>query len=72
VRRLLQPGGALLIGVDLKKGPQALHAAYNDRQGVTAAFYLNLFERLRRVEPVLDDFRIEMHMAAGARMKFAS
>jgi dimethylhistidine N-methyltransferase len=48
VRRLVQPDGALLIGVDLKKDPQILHAAYNDRQGITAAFNLNLFERLRR------------------------
>ncbi len=47
VRRLVQPDGALLIGVDLKKDPQILHAAYNDRQGITAAFNLNLFERLR-------------------------
>jgi dimethylhistidine N-methyltransferase len=48
VRRLVQPDGALLIGVDLKKDPQILHDAYNDRQGITAAFNLNLFERLRR------------------------
>lgn len=47
VRRLVQPDGALLIGVDLKKDPAVLHAAYNDRQGVTAAFNLNLLERLR-------------------------
>ncbi len=47
VRRLVQPDGALLIGVDLKKDPQVLHAAYNDSAGVTAAFNLNLLERLR-------------------------
>lgn len=47
IRRLLQPDGALLIGVDLKKDPQILHQAYNDNQGVTAAFNLNLLERLR-------------------------
>ena len=46
-RRLVQPDGALLIGVDLKKDPQRLHAAYNDSQGITAAFNLNLLERLR-------------------------
>ena len=48
VRRLVQPDGALLIGVDLKKDPQILHAAYNDSAGVTAQFNLNLLERLRR------------------------
>lgn len=46
-RRLVQPGGALLIGVDLKKDARILHRAYNDSQGVTAAFNLNLLERLR-------------------------
>jgi len=44
---LLQPDGALLIGMDLKKDPALLHAAYNDAQGVTAAFNLNLLERIR-------------------------
>lgn len=47
VRRLVQPDGALVIGVDLKKDPKLLHTAYNDGQGVTAAFNLNLLERLR-------------------------
>ena len=41
-------GGALLIGVDLVKDPAVLHAAYNDAQGVTAAFNLNLLARARR------------------------
>lgn len=40
------PGGALLIGVDLKKDPKIIHAAYNDRAGVTAAFNLNALKRL--------------------------
>ena len=47
VRRLVQPDGALLIGVDLKKDPQVLHAAYNDSTGITAQFNLNLLQRLR-------------------------
>ncbi len=42
------PGGGLLIGVDLKKAPGVLHQAYNDCQGVTAAFNLNLLERINR------------------------
>lgn len=41
-------GGALLIGVDLVKDPAVLHAAYNDAQGVTAAFNLNLLARANR------------------------
>ncbi|GAI93110.1 unnamed protein product, partial [marine sediment metagenome] len=39
-------GGGLLIGVDLKKDPDVLNRAYNDSQGVTAAFNLNLLERI--------------------------
>ncbi|MFG6429447.1 L-histidine N(alpha)-methyltransferase [Roseateles sp. LYH14W] len=40
-------GGGLLIGIDLVKDHEVLHAAYNDAQGVTAAFNLNLLERAR-------------------------
>ncbi len=42
------PGGAMLVGVDLKKDFARLHAAYNDAQGVTAAFNLNLLTRINR------------------------
>lgn len=45
---MLGRDGALLIGVDLKKDPAILHAAYNDAAGVTAMFNLNLLVRLRR------------------------
>ncbi|RYF81569.1 MAG: L-histidine N(alpha)-methyltransferase [Comamonadaceae bacterium] len=38
-------GGGLLLGVDLVKDPALLHAAYNDSQGVTAAFNRNLLVR---------------------------
>jgi dimethylhistidine N-methyltransferase len=41
-------GGALLIGADLVKSPDVLHAAYNDAQGVTAQFNLNLLARANR------------------------
>jgi dimethylhistidine N-methyltransferase len=40
--------GHLLIGVDLKKDPVVLQQAYDDAQGVTAQFNLNLLERLNR------------------------
>ena len=48
VARLCGPGGGLLIGVDLKKDPGVLHLAYNDPYGVSAAFNLNLLERINR------------------------
>jgi dimethylhistidine N-methyltransferase len=48
VARVAGPGGGLLIGVDLKKDPRILHAAYNDPEGVTAAFNLNLLVRINR------------------------
>jgi len=47
-RRLAGADGRLLIGFDLKKDPLLLHAAYNDAAGITAAFNLNLLERLNR------------------------
>lgn len=46
--RILGAGGEMLIGVDLKKDPEILEAAYNDRAGITAAFNLNLLERINR------------------------
>jgi L-histidine N-alpha-methyltransferase len=41
-------GGALLIGVDLKKDRQMIESAYNDSAGVTAEFNLNVLRRLNR------------------------
>lgn len=41
-------GGGLLIGVDLVKDPQRLHAAYNDAAGVTARFNKNILARANR------------------------
>jgi dimethylhistidine N-methyltransferase len=76
-------GGALLVGADLVKDPAVLHAAYNDTQGVTAAFNLNLLARANRelgTGFVLDDFahsafynapqqRIEMHLVSRRRQE---
>ena len=42
------PGGALLIGTDLRKDPQIIENAYNDGQGVTAEFNLNVLRHLNR------------------------
>ena len=38
----------LLIGFDLRKDPRRIRAAYDDAQGITAAFNLNLLTRLNR------------------------
>jgi dimethylhistidine N-methyltransferase len=46
--RLLGPGSAFLIGVDLKKPASILVPAYDDAKGVTAAFTLNLLARINR------------------------
>lgn len=40
--------GGTLIGVDLKKDPTVLEAAYNDQNGMTEAFELNVLDRLNR------------------------
>lgn len=45
---MLGSGGGLLIGVDLVKDDSVLNAAYNDTEGVTAAFNLNLLTRINR------------------------
>ena len=45
--RTLQ-GGALILGADLVKSPDLLHAAYNDAQGVTADFNRNILLRANR------------------------
>jgi dimethylhistidine N-methyltransferase len=46
--RITGQGGGLLIGVDLKKEHAVLDAAYNDAGGVTAAFNLNVLQRINR------------------------
>lgn len=50
VRRLVQAtdGGALLIGIDMRKRREVLEAAYDDAQGITARFNRNLLERINR------------------------
>ena len=46
--RILGENASLVIGVDLVKDEKILHAAYNDAEGVTAAFNLNLLARINR------------------------
>jgi L-histidine Nalpha-methyltransferase len=46
VARAMRPSDRFLLGADLVKDPRILNRAYNDSEGVTAAFNLNLLERL--------------------------
>ncbi|WP_034256690.1 L-histidine N(alpha)-methyltransferase [Adhaeribacter aquaticus] len=46
--QMLLPGDILVMGVDLKKHPQTILSAYNDRQGFTRNFNLNLLNRINR------------------------
>lgn len=48
IQTALQPGEFFLLGVDLQKPAAILEAAYNDAQGVTAAFNLNILTHLNR------------------------
>jgi len=81
--RILGDGSVLVVGVDLAKAPDILHRAYNDAEGVTAKFNLNLLGRINRELGAnfdLDAFehhafynaqrsRIEMHLASRKRQK---
>ncbi len=46
LRGLLAPGDRILVGIDLRKARATLEAAYDDAQGVTARFNLNLLARI--------------------------
>ncbi len=76
VRAELEPGDSMLIGADQVKPIETLLAAYDDAQGVTAAFNKNVLQRINRelgADFDLDTFaheaqwnpersRIEMHL----------
>jgi len=81
--KILGTGATLIIGADLIKDTEILNAAYNDKDGVTAKFNLNLLVRINRElrgNFKLDTFehhafynrernRIEMHLASLKRQK---
>ena len=83
-RELLGTGALLLIGMDRVKPVERLIAAYDDREGVTASFNLNLIERINREldgdippgafrhEARWNDIlsRIEMHLVATRDVAF--
>jgi dimethylhistidine N-methyltransferase len=78
IARLAGPGGEALLGVDLVKDIDTLLRAYDDSEGVTASFDMNLLERINRETGAdfdLDAFhhearwnpihsRIEMHLVS--------
>jgi len=80
---LLGAGSLFVIGVDLVKAPAILHRAYNDAEGVTAKFNLNLLARINRELGADFDLaafehlafynarcsRIEMHLASTKRQR---
>ncbi|HET9335708.1 MAG TPA: L-histidine N(alpha)-methyltransferase [Sphingomicrobium sp.] len=83
-RSILGTGARLLIGMDRVKGVERLLAAYDDPQGVTAEFNLNLLRRINReldgdipVEAFRHQARwndmlgrIEMHLVARRDVEF--
>jgi L-histidine Nalpha-methyltransferase len=48
IQKALRPGDFFLLGIDLQKPINILEAAYNDNQGVTAAFNLNILRHLNQ------------------------
>jgi L-histidine N-alpha-methyltransferase len=78
VRAAMEPSDRFLMGVDLRKDVRRVEAAYNDSQGITAAFNRNMllvlnhelgsnfdpsmFEHLAFYEPATH--RIEMHLVS--------
>jgi dimethylhistidine N-methyltransferase len=81
--RILGRGATFIVGVDLVKDAQVLKKAYNDSQGITANFNLNLLTRINRelgakFNPACfehhaffnrDRSRIEMHLASLKRQR---
>lgn len=81
--RILGTNATLIVGADLIKPVEVLNAAYNDAEGMTARFNLNLLARINRELGgtfKLDAFehhafynrerhRIEMHLASLKRQK---
>jgi L-histidine N-alpha-methyltransferase len=83
--RIMRPGDALLLGADMVKPVRILEKAYNDSQGVTAAFNRNILKAVNRLagtdfNPLAFDHlafynrrrkRIEMHLKARSAMRIS-
>ncbi|HVM48048.1 MAG TPA: L-histidine N(alpha)-methyltransferase [Candidatus Acidoferrum sp.] len=63
IAALSGPSGGLLVGVDLQKAADVLNPAYNDSQGVTAQFNLNLLARVNRELQARFDLARFRHLA---------
>jgi len=48
VARAIRPGDRLVLGADLRKDPKIIERAYNDAQGITAEFNLNVLRVVNR------------------------
>ena len=57
LRGYLQPGDQCIIGFDLVKHPATIKRAYDDREGLTREFNLNLLNRINR--ELEADFKID-------------
>lgn len=63
ITEALQPGEYFLLGIDLHKSKEILEAAYNDSQGVTATFNLNMLQHLNRKFEANFDLQNFEHLA---------
>jgi dimethylhistidine N-methyltransferase len=66
---LVGDGGGLLVGFDLDKDESIVWPAYNDRRGVSAAFNLNVLERINRELGADFDLAAFSHRADYVRSK---
>ena len=67
IRQTLRSGDALLLGADYAKSPKILLPAYNDAQGITAAFNKNILARLNRELDADFDLDAFLHVALWNR-----
>jgi len=67
IRRSLRAGDALLLGADFAKSPKILIPAYDDSQGVTAAFNKNILTRINRELEANFDLDAFRHVALWNR-----
>ena len=82
IKKLMKPGDVFLLGLDMVKDRRMLHDAYNDRQGITAAFNLNILNAVNALAGTgfnisdfehqavynEDDHRVEMYLVAKRDM----
>lgn len=83
---LMRPGDSLLLGMDMVKDIHILEAAYNDKQGVTEEFNLNILRSVNQLAGTdfipekfnhislfnREENRIEMYLEAGTDMRISS